>query len=434
MRQFSTRNQPAKMASVPFTPRKSRISEWTRAPENRISRASAPGSGFDFSRIPVHGKAPVGIQPKLTVGLPGDALEQEADRVADQVMRAPEALSRSQAQAGLSGDPAATAARVQTGSSCTGDSSGATAPLIVQDVLRSPGQPLDAETRAFMEPRFGHDFSKVRIHSDGLAAEAASSIDARAFTSDRSIVFAAGEYTSRTGQGQPLLAHELTHVVQQAGSGQSRIQRQDKGKDAGKKPSTEEVYGPFLLPEVVITIDAPSLPRPAQTAAADNTRVARAANRLPTLPGRYAAANAAASTLNEAVAASVNADVKFVNVTTLAEVAQRQKLLNEELYNIVQQGMLHSSRDILTSPEVEAKAEQDQALKAQQILKDQFGDFWGTFFWWTRGGAPGERSPVWDILPVVGAVNPAVPPKAYSGQQPVYKSNVPTPVQTEATR
>lgn len=90
-----------------------------------------------------------------------------------------------------------------------------TVPPIVHEVLRSSGQPLDAATRAYMEPRFGYDFSKVRVHADTRAAEAASSIDARAFTSNRGIVFGAGEYAPQTEAGRRLLSHEFAHVVQQ---------------------------------------------------------------------------------------------------------------------------------------------------------------------------------------------------------------------------
>ena len=91
----------------------------------------------------------------------------------------------------------------------------ATVPPIVSDVLRSSGQPLDAVTRGYMEPRFGHDFSKVRVHADAKAAEAAAAISARAFTSNRSVVFGSGEYAPHTPVGCLLLSHELTHVVQQ---------------------------------------------------------------------------------------------------------------------------------------------------------------------------------------------------------------------------
>lgn len=89
-----------------------------------------------------------------------------------------------------------------------------TAPPIVHDVLRSPGQRLDAATRSFFEPRFGHDFSKVRIHADARANESAASVNALAYTVGPQIVFRAGLYQPGAASGQRLLAHELTHVVQ----------------------------------------------------------------------------------------------------------------------------------------------------------------------------------------------------------------------------
>ena len=88
-------------------------------------------------------------------------------------------------------------------------------PPIVQEVLRSPGQPLDAATRAFIEPRFGHDFSGVRVHTDAKAAESAQAVNALAYTAGRSVAFAAGQYAPRSESGRRLLAHELAHVVQQ---------------------------------------------------------------------------------------------------------------------------------------------------------------------------------------------------------------------------
>ena len=88
-------------------------------------------------------------------------------------------------------------------------------PPIVDEVLRSSGQPLDGATRAYMEPRFGHDFSRVRVHSDARAAESARAVNAVAYTVGRDVVFAAGQYAPGTGQGRSILAHELTHVVQQ---------------------------------------------------------------------------------------------------------------------------------------------------------------------------------------------------------------------------
>jgi hypothetical protein len=89
------------------------------------------------------------------------------------------------------------------------------APSTVQDVLQSSGQPLDAETRAFMEPRFGHNFSRVRIHTDQRAAQSAAAVNALAYTVGSKIVFGEGQYRPGTNSGKGLLAHELTHVIQQ---------------------------------------------------------------------------------------------------------------------------------------------------------------------------------------------------------------------------
>src|SRR5205085_10672975 len=94
-----------------------------------------------------------------------------------------------------------------------------------KDQLPHAGQPLPATTREFMEPRFGHDFSRVRVHTDGAAANAARAVRARAYTIGQDIVFGSGESTPATTAGQQLLAHALTHVVQQnAGGGPTQAQ------------------------------------------------------------------------------------------------------------------------------------------------------------------------------------------------------------------
>ncbi len=95
----------------------------------------------------------------------------------------------------------------------TGGGGPATAPPIVHEVLGSPGHPLDREVRSFMEPRFGHDFSKVRVHTDSRAAEAAKTIGARAFTLGSHIAFAPGRFAPTREDGRKLLAHELAHTV-----------------------------------------------------------------------------------------------------------------------------------------------------------------------------------------------------------------------------
>ncbi|HWM94881.1 MAG TPA: DUF4157 domain-containing protein [Thermoanaerobaculia bacterium] len=154
---------------------------------------------------------PAPVQPKLRVNPPGDRFEREADRVADQVVRGSGAVQRQV-------DP------VQGQ-----ELDGAIAPPAVQDVVSSPGQPLDPGMRGLMEERFGHDFGRVRVHSDAKASESAWQIDASAYTSGSDIVFGAGRYETGTAAGQRLLAHELTHVVQQTGGGApagQTIQRQ----------------------------------------------------------------------------------------------------------------------------------------------------------------------------------------------------------------
>ncbi len=89
-------------------------------------------------------------------------------------------------------------------------------PPIVHEVLHSPGQPLDALTRAFMEPRFGQEFSHVRVHTDTRAAESAQTVNALAYTVGRDIVFGRGQYAPSVAGGRKLLAHELTHTLQQS--------------------------------------------------------------------------------------------------------------------------------------------------------------------------------------------------------------------------
>jgi len=88
-------------------------------------------------------------------------------------------------------------------------------PPIVHEVLRSPGAPLEPGTRAFMEPRFGHDFGHVRVHADTHTAQSADAVNALAYTVGRDVAFAAGRHTPHTDQGRRLLAHELAHVLQQ---------------------------------------------------------------------------------------------------------------------------------------------------------------------------------------------------------------------------
>jgi len=114
-------------------------------------------------------------------------------------------------------------------------------PSIVNEVLRSPGQPLDANTRAFFEPRFAHDFNHVRMHTDGPAAESARAVGALAYTVASDVVFADGNYAPQTSMGRELLAHELSHVMQQSSGTGSGLQRESNDDDHSK-PLEKEAH------------------------------------------------------------------------------------------------------------------------------------------------------------------------------------------------
>jgi hypothetical protein len=148
----------------------------------------------------------------LRIGAPSDAFELEADRIAAQV------LSQTSTEPAKQQHPI----RV-TGQVLQGLATDPSAPVMtadhagVNDVLRETGQPLPAQVRAFFEPRFGHDFSKVRIHADDQAAKTVSALSAGAYTSGNHIVFGPQRYAPLTKAGSRILAHELAHVVQQTG-------------------------------------------------------------------------------------------------------------------------------------------------------------------------------------------------------------------------
>ncbi|MBX3155580.1 MAG: DUF4157 domain-containing protein [Deltaproteobacteria bacterium] len=143
-----------------------------------------------------------------------DRFEAEADRFADDVMRAPvERSGPRMMRAAVAGARPAPSA----------------IPAPVAAVLRSPGAPLDAATRGFMEPRLGHDLGDVRVHTDRAAAASATSVGARAYTVGRDVVFADGQYAPHTSEGRRLLAHELAHVVQQLGTAGALQRKPDDG-------------------------------------------------------------------------------------------------------------------------------------------------------------------------------------------------------------
>jgi outer membrane protein OmpA-like peptidoglycan-associated protein len=199
-----------------------------RAPDAATQRAQpqrgpAIGNQAALRRLDRAARRPPILQPKLEVGAVDDPLEREAEAVADAVMRMPDPAAAAAASAAppqVSRKCAACEAedkkKLQMKPAGTADAAGREAPPIVHEVLRSPGEPLGAATRAFFEPRFGCDFSGVRTHTDGKAAESARAVDALAYTVGQNIVLAGGQYVPMGIGGRRLLAHELAHVLQQS--------------------------------------------------------------------------------------------------------------------------------------------------------------------------------------------------------------------------
>jgi hypothetical protein len=222
--------------------------------------------------IPTEVARSLPLQRQLEFGSARSPLEAEADSMATRIAaHGPESNSWIGARSTASASP---------------ELSSVEAPPIVHETLRSTGQPLDPTTRAYMEPRLGADLGGVRIHADNGAAAAARAVHANAYTVGSDIFFAPGRYRPHTGEGRWLLAHELSHTVQQAGGGAGNglpkaaveVQRDPAPPGASsqatqgttadtetKKPKTEEVtvpVPPALLSHLQLT--PPSLLAPPQ--------------------------------------------------------------------------------------------------------------------------------------------------------------------------
>lgn len=208
-----------------------------------IHKSALPGNSLSATQESIGNHRILGmlqagvIQAKLTVSRPDDHFELEADRIADAVMRM---------QDSGGGKSSAVNIGLQDGivrrkcSECKEEEKkiprkgvpGSTTEVVsppksMGEALQSGGQPLSDEMRAFFEPRFGYDFSDVRIHTGQAAAQTARTLSARAYTHGQNIVFSSGQYDPLTSDSRWLLAHELAHVVQQ-GSGASRATQTQK--------------------------------------------------------------------------------------------------------------------------------------------------------------------------------------------------------------
>lgn len=188
-------------ASLPEASRSGAETDLSAAPRLFLESRSVQ----DFSHIPVQPRTAGVIQTKLAVNRPGDLYEQEANQVAARVTAAqpnPEIRNVPPRIQRFAGQPAG---QVEV------------APASVDQALASPGKPLEPALRQGMEQRFGHDFSHVRVHTGAAAEQSVRDVNALAYTVGHDIAFGAGQFMPGTPGGQQLIAHELTHVVQQTG-------------------------------------------------------------------------------------------------------------------------------------------------------------------------------------------------------------------------
>jgi len=186
------------------------------------SRPAVLTSRMDQQRAIGNQAAARRLQARLPINEPGDRSEREADRVTDQVLAAP------------------TRNGVRTAAPhierFSGQPNGRTSATSVDRVLAEPGAPLEPGLRRDMEQRFGRDFSQVRVHSDSAAAQSARDVDASAYTVGHDMVFGTNRFAPETSKGRRLIAHELTHVVQQSRDG-TTVGDHEGGRFAGSLPN-----------------------------------------------------------------------------------------------------------------------------------------------------------------------------------------------------
>jgi hypothetical protein len=249
----------------------------TQSSPSNTSPASAivPQSSLQDTSEPLY-FSPLPIQCKLSVGAVDDPLETEADAIADKVMRMPESsfIQRKCFQC----EDEETAQRKPLASfiqkkEMSGNNTVASDSVSAKiGSTRGSGNTLDTTTKSFMESRFGADFSGVRIHTGDYAAQLSSDLQAQAFTVGNDIYFNSGKYTPESSSGRYLLAHELTHTLQQGGSG--KLVQRTSARVTG--PNTAEVNHEgvtYRVTRVINTTIRRTIPRPRVSADANEETV-----------------------------------------------------------------------------------------------------------------------------------------------------------------
>ena len=211
----------------------------SQAFEKVSDKPAATRSPDDFSQRTVDSRSPAGCQAKLQVTTPGDIHEQQADRVAEQVLAAPAHSVINRQRMDI---PSYVA-------QATGNEGNV--PASVDRVLSSAGRPMEPTLRQHMEERFGHDFSHVRLHMGSDAAQSAGELNSNAYTVGQHIVLgAAAQLKPATPEAQHLIAHELVHVVQQRGGAQVLQRQPATGSKAQAQPDPIRALTPIGIKEL----------------------------------------------------------------------------------------------------------------------------------------------------------------------------------------
>ncbi|HEY9850979.1 MAG TPA: DUF4157 domain-containing protein [Leptolyngbyaceae cyanobacterium] len=257
---------PAQKATSWQRPFSDSVHDATVSPKQ--DEAIAPSAGFNLMQMKIFPDSPAPVQAKLSVGAPGDNYELEADRIAAKVMAMPapeneepiqrqtapeetkeEELQTKPLAAGITPlvqretapeEPKEEDSPVQAKAESEGKSSNNSNLESQLNGSKGGGSPLPDEVRSFMEPRFGADFSGVRVHTDGAAVQMNQELGAQAFAHGSDIYYGGGKSPGK----DELTAHELTHVVQQKGSSHLPIQR-DETSVAPQGICTE--FGDFTI-------------------------------------------------------------------------------------------------------------------------------------------------------------------------------------------
>ncbi len=382
-RQYKTRKTSAKSSDTPvsnqFAPRPFVVQPQPQTPDLQTQQEKAEQSSNSFANISTfrpgyQPPSPPRIQMKLTIGQPGDKYEQEADRVAagvvqrinspqiSQIQRldAPEEdklqmkpfagtiqrQEQPEAEDKLQMKPIVQRLSVARGMAATPDLEKS-----IQG-MKGNGQPLAENIRQPMEQAFGTDFSRVKIHSDSQSDQLNQSIQAKAFTTGQDIFFRQGEYAPGTRGGQELIAHELTHTLQQTGTTPLHSSSQ-----SDKEQSSTSSYSPIPLsaaPSNLISRD------PIAEAATAKTQAGEAINHLNTALTK---ANSVASVATEAL--------KVIGSTTqkIRQQATNAKQIADEVTDLQQQvtTAAQAARDAANKAQAETVVDFDPAANTNEV-------------------------------------------------------------------